>query len=480
MFRKANLFHIFSNIVLGIMFLLFLSALTYTWYRREALAITGFLIFYNFVFVAGFLFYLFSLCFRREWKINLALLTILMVVMIYCSEVISLIVDRVSLANFRVRDRKLKEQLAVEQGVYLDPRGQIKIVLEKRREGIDATPYLGAQYWLKTNGIATNSGQLFPLSGISNKTVVGINESGVQFAILEADEHGFNNPKGLYQKGNVEIALIGDSFTQGYNVQPEKNIAGQLRKFGFTVLNLGIAGNGPLAELATIKEYVEPIHPKRVFWLYCEGNDLLNILSERDSSILWMYYKSRDYTQRLFKRQSEVDKVLSQYLQEKMQQYSESELEVQKYWNNIVSKDQCSTFIDVIKLSSLRSRLKLTISSANTSTFLTLFKKILSEAKQRVSEFDCQFYFVYLPERGRYEYSRDGTYKNRDKVFSIVNELGIPIIDFHEVISNFKGGPLSLFQGRGTYAHYTPEGYRLVAEQIANSLNNESQRLKAR
>ena len=36
-------------------------------------------------------------------------------------------------------------------------------------------------------------------------------------------------------------------------------------------LNLGMVNNGPLAALATLKEYVPPLKPAIVLWFYFEG-----------------------------------------------------------------------------------------------------------------------------------------------------------------------------------------------------------------
>ena len=67
----------------------------------------------------------------------------------------------------------------------------------------------------------------------------------VERVTFDSDEYGFNNPPGSWQA--PRIVLVGDSFTQGDCVPPEKNIAAHLnRRFG-GVLNLGVAGHGPLA-----------------------------------------------------------------------------------------------------------------------------------------------------------------------------------------------------------------------------------------
>ena len=108
---------------------------------------------------------------------------------------------------------------------------------------------------------------IYTLGGISNITTIFDNENGY-YPIIETDEYGFNNPKGLFAKGGVDIMLIGDSFAEGACVKPDETIASILRKSGFKTISLGKGGNGPLIELATLKEYAEPIEPKVVLWLH--------------------------------------------------------------------------------------------------------------------------------------------------------------------------------------------------------------------
>ena len=45
-------------------------------------------------------------------------------------------------------------------------------------------------------------------------------------------------------------------------------------------LALGIGNNGPLLELAILKEYAKKIKPEIIFWVYSEENDLLEVKEE--------------------------------------------------------------------------------------------------------------------------------------------------------------------------------------------------------
>ena len=153
-------------------------------------------------------------------------------------------------------------------GVQYDTRTKIEVLEDFRQEeGIDAKPFVVPKELLndlKTrDGFNTEYGKIFPLGGISNTTTVFCNENGF-WPIYESDEHGFNNPKGLYTKNQVDIVLIGDSFSHGACVHSHQIISAVLREFGYEAVNVGMGGNGPLIELATLKEYAEPLKPKVV------------------------------------------------------------------------------------------------------------------------------------------------------------------------------------------------------------------------
>ena len=98
-----------------------------------------------------------------------------------------------------------------------------------------------------------------------------MNESGF-YPIIETDEHGFNNPKGLYKKNEVDIMFTGDSFAEGHAVHTDETIGAVLRKLNYNVINIRKAGSGSLIQLATLKEYAEPLQPKIVLWLYYEND----------------------------------------------------------------------------------------------------------------------------------------------------------------------------------------------------------------
>ena len=107
---------------------------------------------------------------------------------------------------------------------------------------------------------------------------------------------------------------------------------------------------------------------------------------------------------------------------------------------------------------------------------ITIFKDILQQSKQMVSEWGGEMYFVYLPSLHSLIPPVDWNHyflaeaRNREIVMRTLTELDIPIIDIQNEVFKTHPDPLSLFPFR-INAHYNAEGYRLVAEAIVKQLD---------
>ena len=127
-----------------------------------------------------------------------------------------------------------------------------------------------------------------PLSGVPHAPIVMCNEAG-SYVTYESDRFGFNGPDEVWDRP-AEIALVGDSFVEGWCVGREDSLAAVFRDAHPATLNVGYTGHGPLAELGTIREYVAPLRPAHVFWFFYEGNDLVRDLpAEMESPVLRRY-----------------------------------------------------------------------------------------------------------------------------------------------------------------------------------------------
>jgi len=350
-----------------------------------------------------------------------------------------------------------REIIAKQTDVSYDTRTQMEVLDDLRDSGVNVIPDVNPASFRKSDGLKTNRGRIYPLGSISNSATIGGNEAGY-YPIIETDEYGFNNPKGLYNKNKVDIILTGDSFTEGRSVHSDENISAVLRKLDFNAISIGQAGNGPLIEHAALKEYAEPLKPKIVLWLYF-GNDLGDLSEEMKSSILNKYLNEDDYSQNLISRQEEIDGLLKNYIKYEWKKENERRRMEYERYSGIPA-------IRIIKLYNLRIKINLTPTPTLYLPTL-IFRDILQKSKQMVSDWDGKMYLVYLPYFERYSTGNEDS--NRNFVMQTATELDIPIIDIHKEVFDPHPDPLSLFPFR-LHSHYNAEGYKLVAEAIEKRL----------
>lgn len=336
-----------------------------------------------------------------------------------------------------------------------DMRSVRDVVHDLRGEGRQAYPVLSGRTLLSAapdgalhSRIAIEGRETLPLGGIAEALTVYCNEGGA-YLIYASDEHGFHNPPGLWERPQLDVAAVGDSFTHGACVPSDRNMVAEVRARFPATLNLGMAGNGPLSELAAIKEYLPQRRPRVVLWFYYEGNDVSkDLFIERDAALL-VAYLGQDFAQGLEQRQPAIDEALI--------------AEVEKAYDAppadaAPAAAQEIAWRDVLLLRHLRNALGMAVGNAD----IPLFRRVMAEANRTVSSWDGRLYFVYLPGQARYlglggQIAQSGL---RTRVLATVRDLGIPVIDIHAAFSD-SPAPRQLFQG-----HFTPEGYHRAAEAI--------------
>jgi hypothetical protein len=347
-----------------------------------------------------------------------------------------------------------------------DYRTNFEVIEDLQNESISAVPRIAPMTFFKSNGVI-GKGQFFPiipLSGIANKTTVFCNESG-RYTIYDSDKHGFNNKNQVWDADGEKWILIGDSFAHGACVNSEDNIAGVIAKnTNNTIINLAYSGNGPLAELATLVEYASILKPKKVFWIYCEGNDLTDLHNEVKNTTL-MQYLYGGFSQKLFGQQENIDTALQSYIDLNM-------LRKSKLVNKNKDKFQFSG-IDytkrIFRLYNIRDRLGLANYALGIPPALP---KILDKANKIVTSWGGELYFVYLPTYLRYAsyVPNHDEYKRKKEVLEMANKLNIKTIDIHDKVFSKHKDPTSLFPYKRN-GHYTPEGYALTSKAVMDTLN---------
>lgn len=444
----------FANTVLVVSILVFLIILGYSLLRSN-MHPPGSMIKYYAISIAGIVFFTFAILkLSSETKVNIALMTVSIIIGIY-------LIETFLSYNSNVKPEHIRARLAANAGITYDTRHRAQVWKALKNKGINAYPLYNPYDNMDFQGT-----EILPLGYISNVTTIFCNENG-KFIIFKSDEHGFNNPDGLYKEGNIDYVLIGDSFTQGACVDRDENIAGRLMSSGRNVINMGMINSGPPKELAVLKEYAQPFRPKTVFWLFYEGNDHEGLEFEKKSPLIMKYLNS-NFTQGLIYMQKEVDKMILTQLDKEFAGIDNT-LNVIEENNRKNALDNFNLSLSSITLPKLRNLLQKNSKSECSSTIDPLFKDIMTEAKRVVNNWDGQLVFVYLPAYDRYmkkpDKCRSGFLTTeKEGVLSVINRLGIPVIDIEAVFSSHPD-PLENFPFK-VYGHYNASGYRVVAEQI--------------
>lgn len=450
----------FANIILVTAIIFFLLVFIYAFYKSGS-GSSGKMYIYYFSSVIGIAIFLIALRLHEDIKVKLALLTLTLGLGVYMCDIFLIYYDyRVGFDQQRPHRARLAK-IAMDMGVPFETRTKYQVFEDLRKKGVDAYPHTYTDTFIVTNGLDHKGNKIYPFGAISNKTIITCNETG-EFRIFNSDEHGFSNPKGLYNRGRNDIFLIGDSITHGSCVKSGEEISGWLRKMGIKVLNLGAPGSGPLVELGILKEYAEPFSPRIVLWMYFERNDQLNLYREKTSPFL-LKYLDKDFSQNLLFKQEKIDEALIALIEEAVYKKNERDIRKRIFY----------TLTRIVKLSHLRAKIIKLINLIKVPKGrkpTPLFKDILAKAKNRVSGWGGQLFFVYLPAYERYKRTNHTNFY-RNEVLLIVKELGIPVIDVHEAFVAHPD-PISLFSFR-IDLHYNSEGYKVVAQKIQKYLNNE-------
>jgi len=449
---------------LSLLFLLLSIALFFYVYYRSG-DINNIIYFkYYLLSIAGSLFWLVVFKLKREFQQNILLSFTTLMIMLYLIEGL--------FTFYGVGDSPIRSNRLMKLGLEFDQRTKLEVVTDLKKDGINAVPsFSPAGSWLtrlnKVEFNKKNLNSLFPLGGVAHKTTVYSDELE-EYLIYKSDRYGFNNPDNQWDLKPIEWLLVGDSFLHGSGALPGQEIAAKIREFDLnSVINLGIAGNGPLVEYATLKEFGGALKPKKVIWVYFEGNDLRNLERERRSHLL-MQYMNNKFSQDLINRQREVDSLLNDYLDEAFKLAKRDELV-----EDIIHKSSW------IRLSRIRKLLAIDEVDIDISIIGPAFVEILTNAKTLVESWGGELYFVYLPEHSRYtkKMISHSQYKSKSDVTDMVNNLKIPVIDMHQEVFSKNNNPLLLFPF-GLPGHYNADGYREVAKAILTGVNKYEQRNK--
>ena len=388
---------------------------------------------YYYLVYSLFLFSILSLFLNRELLNNIILISISIIFACY------LIEFYFHLSNF---GKNSTDPMTSERRLLF-----YKELKEKDGVNIVAVP---PQLFLNDNAPIT------PLSGHSNNKNFYCHKG--QYNILNHDRFGFNNPDYVWDESNIDYLVVGDSNIYGACVKENQNINGYLRSISNkTALNIGQMSNGPLLEYATLKEYFKKKITKRIIWIYYEGNDLENLLSEKKIPILQKYLNEDNFTQNLISKQDLINELVIK--------------KVDSIFEATINKKEKK--IELVKLLKLYSTRQFIINYLFREKLpLDDFKQVMKKTKDFSNENNANLYFVYLPDHYRYINNKKGKYKLYDEVLSIVSELDIDIINLHEDLFSKIDALKYMDRNDRGYNHYNEKGNQVIADTIYNKIIN--------
>ena len=468
-----------------IIFFLFISIflLIYTHYKSAFVYDSKRISFYVIYYIAsstGILFFSFILILNKTIKENIITSLITFILLAYISEGILIFLNK---KNPKIDDIQMEKERRIKRAnliyknynIEVETKSSLEFKEHLDKQGVKVFLLVSPFRMLDTDGIKNFSWQdssnqpkkIYPLSGKSHKLTLGGSETG-KYIIYKSDRYGFNNSDDEWDK-KIDITVIGDSNVHSNHLPREYGYAGRLKKLtNKSVINLGIGNNGPLIELATLKEYAKKLKPKLVLWVYCEDNDLPELKKEIKSKILSQYLKN-GFSQNLIEKQSFIENNYDIFVEKRIKnrksQVQSSAFSIEKNNNKYLSYIKLIEIRKILfndLINSWRNRI--------TKEDLLNFKKVLIEAKRVTDSFNGKFYFVYLPATTRYISDFDKTHlkKNdyyRDEVLKIAEDIDLTIIDLWKLHFQNLKDPLTTLNFR-LHSHYNKETVEILTKKI--------------
>lgn len=316
---------------------------------------------------------------------------------------------------------------------------------------------------------------LMPLSGAANRTWVYCNESGF-WPIVRTDRYGFNNDDAVWDRPDRRVLIVGDSFAAGACVNQEDTVAGHLRRMGYAAASLGTGGNGPLLQLATLREYGPLFRPKVAVWFMFDFHMIHRLSVDKlDSgwggeaySATLMRYLAAGYSQNLAGRQGEIDAfwdwLLANHDTLRQRQGSDPDAATKR-------RDALNAVRLSLGYKPLPAGRQLSFEEG-----VDLFIDILTQAKSEVESWGGKLVLAVYYDISHF---RSGPSPHRDKFLPKIAALGVPVVDVDAAIAS-TGDPMAHFPFRGHptpfnsagWGHYNAQGYHVFAEALAKAMGD--------
>ena len=360
---------------------------------------------------------------------------------------------------YKYQTTKITNQIrfkkAKEMGLYFDNRSKLEVINDYKKKKLDAFPTVHPIHFLKNKLV--DKYKILPLAGYPNVVTIFNNEFGY-YEHYKSDRYGFNNNDYLWENENHKYVFVGDSFVHGAGIKNENSLNGIFKKkTKIEALNLGIGGNGPLIEYATLLEYLDFDKVKNLIWFYYSGNDLQNLSAELTTKYLSNYLND-GFSQNLIKNQNKINNFIKEYVENKIK-YIEPKKEKKGYQ---------SLFVDSLKFSQIKKIIS--NSSYFTKNEIYEFTNIINKINEICKKKNINFYFVHLPtyETIVNQKVNNSIFTNKKIIFKFLETKNIPFIDIKSELLKQNVDPKNYYPF-GLQGHFN----KLGNEKIINSLIRE-------
>lgn len=384
----------------------------------------------------------------------------------------------------RERAKRGSEALSSFTAARFDNRTRFEVVRDLRQTGVNAKPMLAPAGLIADADFCRKHGLLPPPGAFPGETTVYCNESG-RFIVERADRFGFNNPDSVWDSP-LDAVLVGDSLTQAVCVPQAESPAALLRAKGLNVASAAAGGNGPLLELATLVDYVLPKKPRRVFWMYFEGNDLVELPVEaRDCPQLLHLLKPErgplgaEATAASFAQaRAEVERLEAAYAADFPARRVAYDRMLTSQAEDVASQARPAAPVgSAFRLNYIRSLLRgafKTDDSARTAqaqdALAPLFREVMAAARDRTTAAGAEFAVVYIPSFDRIANRLSDAYRSKGEVLRVFADLRITVLDATGPVLALPD-PLSVFPFR-RQGHFLGSGNRILADLVRGRIEN--------
>jgi hypothetical protein len=287
-----------------------------------------------------------------------------------------------------------------------------------------------------------------------------------------SDKNGFNN-----KMDNTlnDFLLIGDSYVQGMCVNNKHNLNAQFKKHNYITASLGMAGNGPLLEYATFKEYQNEYEYKDIILFITPDNDFYDLSNEKKNKILMKYINEENFTQKIKENESSKIEVINSYFGKKTERIFNDFLSI--YHFNL--KELGNTLEKIFKKENLTNNVPNYLEDDLIDVlFLRILNGFNNDAKNKNKKFYVVFNglnpdILYPNTKNENEFNRIFIKDKLKKLKIYLNKNNIPYYDFNEyIIKNYnKANITTLFKKiNGQWDHYTEKGFLELTKKINTEL----------